>query len=346
MKLKILAIVAIATFFASFIAFARDPDNRIPPPKHAQNLGELSKLFKRDRGLSSYREEMSGALKPDKLGTNLPRGLTVQDIVQLVAPHEDLARAIIVGAKAFPYRSNTYVAVACFTRSENEYQQAIKFQDRSCQKKAYNRNDAVYLGLIEYNPSESKPRLIAKSNDIEAGWNFTTPEQFRASSDKRRRFLPYQERKPNWYSLVFKLLRSVDRKNLLLPYGDYREFDIAPFKISDTQTAFGLRISQFDGYAGGFGYFEVLALFTVENNRIVSIFAEPMYFYQNLAGEWNKDHTRQHYLYEAENVLVVLPSKSGGYYDLQIKSLENDWQRVFTWNKSLKYYQPVDVSKL
>jgi hypothetical protein len=322
MRLKILAILPILAFFNSFIAFARDTDNRIPPPRHAQNLDEIPKLLKTNRGLSSYNEEMSGVLKIDKLGTNLPPGLTARDIVRLVAPHENLARALVVGAKAFPYRSNSYVVIACFARSENEYKQAIEFHDRSCQKKTYNRNNTIYLGLIEYNPSESKPKLIAKTSDLEAGWNFITPKQFRAASDAKRDFPLYPESKMNWSSLISKLLRSVNHKSILPPYGEYKELDLAPFKISDTQTAFGLRIGHYQGYAGGGGYFEVLALFAVDNNRIVNIFAEPMYFYQNLAGEWNKDHTRQHTLYEAEDVLVVLPSQNDGYYTLS-------WHRLY-----------------
>lgn len=47
-------------------------------------------------------------------------------------------------------------------------------------------------------------------------------------------------------------------------------------------------------------------------------------------------------LYEGENVLVVLPSQTDGYYDLQIKSLDSDWQKTFSWDASLKRYLPSD----
>jgi hypothetical protein len=79
------------------------------------------------------------------------------------------------------------------------------------------REDAVYLGLIEYNPSESKPRLIAKSNEVETGWHFTTREQFRALIDKKSDLLLHRESNTNWHFLVSKLLGLVNCKNLCLP---------------------------------------------------------------------------------------------------------------------------------
>jgi hypothetical protein len=121
------------------------------------------------------------------------------------------------------------------------------------------------------------------------------------------------------------------------------EFDFAQYKINNTQTAFGLRLGWGESYSGGNAYFESLALFMIDKDRIVNILSEPMYFYQNIAGGWNKDHTRQHALYEGENVIIVLPTQTNGYYDLQIKSLDSKWQRIFSWNNSQKRYLPILV---
>ncbi|PZO43233.1 MAG: hypothetical protein DCF19_04570 [Pseudanabaena frigida] len=147
----------------------------------------------------------------------------------------------------------------------------------------------------------------------------------------------------DWDFINHKQFRSFDRLNSnLLPSGKYEHFDFAPFKISDTQIAFGLRVTHSESYSGGYGYFEDLALFIVDSNRIINIFSEPMYFNKNIAGEWNKDGTRQHHLYEDEKVLVVLPRKTDGYYDLQIKALDSNWERTFSWDASLKRYLPSD----
>ncbi|TYQ30074.1 hypothetical protein [Pseudanabaena sp. UWO310] len=317
MKLRILTLFFIsvfATFFAA-ISFAENTEQS-PSPKPAQSLNQVSRLFENKNGLTNFHEELDGIPEVDKLGMKLPSGLNAKDLIRLLAPNQNPNLAIVVGAKAFPYRSNSYVVITCFARTQNEYEGRISSFDRnSCEKENRDRDDVVYVGLIEYDPVESKPKLIAKSLEIRVGWLFIITEQFRSDSLE---------------------------KKFLLPKGRYKEFDLAPYRVSDTQTAFGIRIGTNDGYAGGFGYFEVLTLFMIDNNQIVNILSEPIYFYQNIAGSWNKDGTRQHSLYEGENVIVVLPKKTDGYYDLQIKALDNDWQKTFSWDASLKRYLPSD----
>lgn len=314
MKLRILAIFFIS-IFSSAIAFAENIDLRLPS-KRLHSLDELPKIFENKYELTNLLKELSGIRKFDDLETNLSLGLTSKDIVRLIAPHEDAELAIAVSAKAFPNRLNTYIVVACFARTKSEYDHVIAATQRSCRKKAYLpyvRDDVVYLGLVEYDPIKSEPKLIATSLENQMDWDFYNNGQF----------------------------ISFDRLNInRLPSGEYENLDFSPFQVSDTKTAFGLRLKRSEVYSGGYGYFEDLALFIVDKNRIINIFSEPMYFNKNLAGEWNKDGTRQHYLYEDENVLVVLPSQTDGYHDLQIKSLHSDWQRVIAWDASHKHYLP------
>jgi hypothetical protein len=319
MKLRILAIF-FASIFSSSIAHAEFSDYRVSAIRSESRDG-LPKIFEKQYQNSSFLEELVGIRKYDKLATNLPTGLTGKDIVRLIAPNEDLSLAISVGVKPFPYKLNSYVAVVCFARDKNEYKRLKGYF--GCEKKTYqgdsptqDRNDIFYLGLIEYEPTNAKSKLITKPIKIEPDWNFVSPRQFRSASD---------------------------RNSNLLPTGVYKYFDFAPFKVSATQTAFGMRVWRTESYSGGSGYFEVLALFMVDNDKILNIFAEPMYFYMNMKGDLNKDHTPSpRRLYEGENVLVVLPSQTDGYYDLQIKSLDNDWQKSVTWDASLKRYLPSD----
>ncbi len=227
----------------------------------------------------SFETAIDGIPEVDGLGMKLPSGLNAKDLIRLIAPNQNPNLAIVVGAKAFSYLLNIYVVITCFARTQNEYEGRISsFYRNSSDKENRDRDDVVYLGLIEYNLVESKPKLIAKSLEIQVGWLFIITEQFRSDSHEKR---------------------------FLLPKERYKEFDLASYRISDTQTAFGIRVGTNDGYASGFGYFEVLTLFMVDNNQIINILSEPIYFYQNLAGEWNKDGTRQHALYEGENVLLA-----------------------------------------
>jgi len=304
MKSKILVIFLTSICYCA-IAFAENIE-RLPLPKHAQSLDQLPSLFRSKRGLTNFNEEIRGVPRVDRLGTNLPVGLNRKDIARLIAPNEDISLAIAVGAKAFPYRLNSYIAIACFARNKKD----MPDYNGSC-RNTYYGDKVVYLGLIEYDSLNLQLKLVASSvKPVKVETNLSFSNQNQSS-----------------------------KKPLLLE--DYLEFDFAPFRISKIQTAFGLRLAWSESYAGGNGYFESLALFIVDKDRIINILSEPIYYYRNIAGVWNKDRSRQHDLYEGENVLVVLPSQTNGYYDIQIKSLDTKWQKIIKWNNSQKRYLPI-----
>jgi hypothetical protein len=307
MKLRIFAFFLSSIFYTA-IAFAKEIDQR-PLPRSAKTSAQLEVLFRSKRGLANFRENIGGIPRVDtnQLGTNLPAGLTKESIVRLIAPNEDISLLSLVGAKAFPYRLNSYVVIACFAQDKEDLSEYKGW----CGQTFFGGKTDVYLGLIEY--ENSRLKLIAssiKKVKIEAVSN--NSNLYQAS------------RRP------------------LIPEG-YVEFDFAPYKINNTQTAFGLRLGWEESYSGGNAYFESLAVFMIDKDRIVNILSEPMYFYQNIAGAWNKDKSRQHDLYEGENVIIVLPTQTNGYYDLQIKSLDSKWQKVFSWNNSQKRYLPISV---
>ena len=49
------------------------------------------------------------------------------------------------------------------------------------------------------------------------------------------------------------------------------------------------------------------------------VFAQPMAFYKMLAGDWNPDGTREHIESDASNTLSLLPGKTDGYFDIQLR---------------------------
>ncbi|ELS32010.1 MULTISPECIES: hypothetical protein [Pseudanabaena] len=136
MKLRILTLFFIsvfATFFAA-IAFAENTE-RIPLPKPAQSLNQVPRLFENKNGLTNFYEELDGIPEVDKLGMKLPYGLNAKDLIRLLAPNQNPNLAIVVGAKAFPYRLNSYVVITCFARTQNEYEGRISsFYRNSCEK--------------------------------------------------------------------------------------------------------------------------------------------------------------------------------------------------------------------
>lgn len=292
-------------------------------PQQVSSLEQVPKLIKSKEGSAQYLEQMDGVEKPDGFGTVLPSGLSAQEIVSLIAPKEDLKLATLVGAKAWPYRPDSFVVIACFSRNKKEYDSQKKYSQEATCKKYYdsdrNRDidQPVYLGVLEYKANVIKPTLIA---------SYGKPLNIKTNWESSKLVVPFQHISKN--------------KNSIMP-GEYERFDFAPFKINDTETAFGLRLGWNEGYSGGTGYFEGLALFKIEGTQIINILSEPIYYYQDIAGEWHKDSTRDHEFYEGRNVLSMLSDKTDGYYNIQIKTQDSHWKRLFKWNSKLVKYMPV-----
>ncbi len=67
---------------------------------------------------------------------------------------------------------------------------------------------------------------------------------------------------------------------------------------------------------------------------------------QDIAGDWQKNETRDYELYKGLNVLSILPNKTQGYYDLQIKTQGSQWKKVFQWDfKAARYCAVASTAK-
>ena len=125
----------------------------------------------------------------------------------------------------------------------------------------------VYLGLLEYRVDSAAPTLVA-------------------SSGKRLDILT------DWKESKLTAPQCADEGPLRAR--DFSRFDLAPYKISATETAFGVRVGWSEGYAGGGGKFEALMQFAQDGERLINIFSEPIYFMQNLAGSWAQGRHARH----------------------------------------------------
>ncbi|RIZ65349.1 MAG: hypothetical protein D0531_09965 [Methylococcales bacterium] len=308
--------------------------NVLATPQQVSSLNEVPKLIKNKEGSTKYLEQINGDEKPDGFGTTLPSGLSAKAIVSLLAPKEDLGLATLVGAKAWPYRPDTFVVIACFSGNKERYDnQKMLNQQPTCNKdydadhKRY-IDQAVYLGILEFKENIIKPTLVASYGrplDIKTVWN-------------ANKLVPSSYYEPFYFNI------SRDKNNTMPE--EYERFDLAPFKINEKETAFGLRLGWNEGYFSGFGYFEALALFKIDGDRLINILsAEPIYFFQDHAEKWHKDGTRDHVLYQGDYVLSMLTDKTEGYYNLQIKTHDSHWKRLFKWDSKLAKYMPVKVKK-
>ena len=283
-------------------------------PGQVHSVDQLPGAFKSKEGLAKFREQMSGVPLPDGFGTSLPPGLGAKSIVQLVAPGKDSSLATLVGMKAWPYRTDAYIAIVCFAKDKAEYEAAKRYNAGrpSCHGPA-----EVHLAMLEYGTKDAAPKLIAgygRPLDITTSWQYSKLEgPFAAEC---RAIVPVE----------------------------YSRFDFAPFKISSTATAFGMRVGWDEGYAGGGADFQALLLFALDGARLVNVLSEPIYYSKNIAGDWHPDGTRDHFLSEGENIVTVLPHQAGGHFELQLKTLGKKWKQVFTWDHLDGRYQPRNVN--
>lgn len=267
------------------------------------NLGAVPGAIEHQEGKQIFDEQMRGTPPAREFG-NLPSGLDEATFIRWLAPSEDPALLTLTGAKAWG-NDGTYIGVACFARTPTDAGDARQYKDTDCSEDfSQRRAKNFYLGVFKWLGQTLQP--VARTDTplaVPVSWtnsNLTSPQ-------------------------------AADDKEGLLPQS-YKKLDLAAYRLAPDVTAFGVRAWFSEGYSGGGAFFDTLQLFMVKDGRIVNILSEPMYFYQDIAGEWNRDGTRQHDVNEGKNILRVLPSQTGGYHDLQIRSVDGKWQQVFVWS--------------
>ena len=240
----------------------------------------------------------------DPFGTRLPPGLDASTLVGLVMPMGDPARVTLAGARPWPRRPDSYVAIVC-ERAAHIEASSTPACEREVSRDGKPGMPKVYVGLIEKAPDQPA-RLIAASGAIDrpVNWRDTTlhgspelPDDPDSSAD-----FPH-----SWIG-----------------------FDLAAYRIQDARYAFGLRGTWNESYAGGGATWEALYLFSVEGDRLATILAEPMFSFVDIAGSWHKDGTRDHDIEEHKLVLQMATRKTNGYYDILMKG--GDVTRALRWS--------------
>ena len=251
-------------------------------------------------------------------GTEIPLGVRANDILQLVAPNCDTSLVTLIGMKKWRYKSDTYLAIVCVSRSKDDFSTESLFcHVKQCCNAGYGRvNESehpkvVYLSMIE---NKERLRLIASYTgplDIKTSWEYSNIES------------------PDRFGETY------------LNPGNYDKFDFANYKVSDNDIAFGIRVGWRTMYSGGGGYYSALMLFIVKGGKIINILSEPTDEEGMSGGEWNDDGTRDKNFWETHNIVMVLPKKTYGFYDLMIKEINGKkWSQIFKWDINENRYKP------
>ncbi|MES0291081.1 hypothetical protein [Citrobacter freundii] len=273
-----------------------------------QNLDAVPGAIQHTEGKQIFAEQMAGATPAKGFG-ELPQGLSENQWIGWVAPNENPNNLILTGAKAWG-KDGKYIGVACFADNQADAGQAKKYADNTCPENYNNgRANKLYLGVFSWQNQQVQP--IARSekplNQISA-WNKAAEKE---SDDESVRPLAY-----------------------------YTKLDLAPYRIAPDTLAFGVRGGYSDAYSGGGAFYEVLELYTIKDSKIINVFSDLVYYYSDIAGDWNKDGTRQHDISESKYILKLRSAKTQGFYDLEVVNLQDKSSQIFHWSESLQQYVP------
>jgi tetratricopeptide (TPR) repeat protein len=110
-------------------------------------------------------------------------------------------------------------------------------------------------------------------------------------------------------------------------------FDLAAYRLTAKEYAFGVRISRNRGYGGGTATLENLIVFRVNGKAIEEILRTVMSYEADLAGNWNEDGTRDREGSSGKTVLLVRQHKTHGYFDWALKD-EGGPTTTLVWEKN------------
>lgn len=283
-----------------------------------QSLDQVPGAIKTQDARKLYDAQMSGAPQPDGLGAQLPAGFTDTFLLQQLAPDQNPKRLLVAGAKAWPQRPGSFVAMVCLAATAERAERLKKFGGGDCGNLSRDEDKTeVWVGVFESVPGAAPKRVARTDGPV------TTPTDWSGTDIDLPTVLEMQD---------------ADAP-LLSPPQSWKRFDLAPYKIAPDAVAFGLRAGWNEGYAGGGADFEALYLFRIDGATLKVVFARPMSFVKSIAGDWNPDGTREHDESDASNSLLVLPGKTGGYFDIQLRQQGGKWKRTFKWSAGKQAYE-------
>lgn len=285
----------------------------------AHSLNHARSALDTKEARSAYDEAMGNTPERDGFGTRLPAGFDEQFVIAQLAPGQDAARAVLVGVKPWPQRAGAYVAIVCLASSAEEVKNRLRFQQATeCEGDALGKDegepDSVWLGVFQRGP-DGAIQLVARTQrplDEETDWSGTPIDQPEYLSDGTRKALPNQ----------------------------WLRFDLAPYLLRAGDYALGVRAGWSIMYSGGGAQFEALYLFRIDGDKLKLVFARPMMYFSDIAGDWHRDGTRDHEMTDGSVTLSVLNTSTAGFRDWQLRQRGGSWRQTFHWSAADGEYVP------
>jgi len=245
------------------------------------------------------------------LGTQLPKGLDRAALIALFKlPPAHANLVTLVGAKPWPHRPDSYVAILCLMQNGPRQPGLQECRPSIPDQVA----PGIYVGVVELKPGGT-PRLVASSGLVErmTSWSDTTLPDTPAAARKDSH------------------LRAQPQT--------WERFDLAPYRLRPQSAAFGVRAGWSEHDSNGSGEFEALYLFDLDGDSLRLVLAEPMMARTFTMGEFKSDGPRDMEEVQDSNILVISKYASEGYYNLQIKSKASGQARHFIWSEQHREYR-------
>lgn len=309
--------------------------------KSVGSLSHVRNTLDSASGKAIFDQEMAGATRPNGFGADRPNGVALADVVRLLLPQQNAALATLVGVKRWPQQQDQYLAFVCLAPTVTARNHALQYNNGQpmCspwQETLESSASGKYQMAVAVLQLNAEKRLALASpvvswsgvegSPLGARWkhsNLFGPLGINDDEDKESQRLKDQFFFPS----------------------DLYQFDLANYAIAEGQVAFGLRSGLSESYSGGGANFQILTLFAIIEGRLRVVFSEPIYVFKDMAGDWNKDGTRQHHVYEGENILRVTQIAHHGYFDLIVQSKQKGWRKVFQWDPRALRYMATDAKR-
>lgn len=280
--------------------------------KTVSSLSEVRGEIKSKEIRTMYDEQMDGIAKKDGFGSLARNDSRVTSLLSLIGHETDIAHLGLVSLK--PWQNNQYIAIACSHETPTKlYTSQPSERFDSCEN-FLNPLTAITVALVTKN-AQGQWQLVAKPYH------------------ENPKALTHETRSTS----AFALLNPAENMEV----GNLDRLDLANYQLNDTTKAFGIRYSVDTGYAGGGASSQAMNLFAVIAGRLKPVLSVATYEYENIAGEWHNDGTRDHDITTSEYILKILPQQKNGFYNIlwQEKSVKKPEQRIYTWNNQKQHYE-------
>ena len=282
--------------------------------KTVRSLDQVSGEIHSNEIAAEYDYQMNGTAKPDGFGSVARNdGATANALVKLLAPQTKTANIGLIGLRK--WQGNQYIASFC------AYYEPMKWEyadDKS--RYADCSNNIQTFQQITFAVVEQKDgawQLAAEPYTV----RFKTQEE-QTEQDIQRSAFSLKNHRGN------TVIGTPDR------------LDLAPYQLNENTRAFGVRYTAHVGYAGGGAMNQAMTLFAVLDGKLKPVLTVETYQFENLAGDWNPDGTRQHDVESTEYILKMSPKQTHGFYDIVWRETRSrrPQQKTFTWQPAQQRY--------